>query len=205
MFVKEQMQLIKSGPGDLPMMFFVHVAQRHGIREDLIQQFDVGCANPLIQRDRQLGNFAVGLNLAGMLVQYGPGALRTRLELAGRWVLVVGLVLHLQFSFLSDCRSRLGFLALFDDSHRHSVPTQIHRWMSGHSSSAEREAPGDWLTSARCAGTRACASTRRRRLPGDSRWCCWDSRRRGRRRDKFSRQYGGSFPSWFSQMPERPR
>ena len=71
------MQLIERVSCHLPMMFFVHIAQSHGIREDLIQQVHAAGANLLIEGDRQLGNFAVRLNLCGMLVKYGPGAFRT--------------------------------------------------------------------------------------------------------------------------------
>ena len=75
--IKEQMELVKRRAGDLPVMLLVHVAQSHGIGENLVQVVDARFAGGFIEGDRQFGDFSVGLNFPGVLVQDGLGALRS--------------------------------------------------------------------------------------------------------------------------------
>jgi len=51
MLVIKQMELIERGSRDLPMVLLVHVAQRHGIHQHLIQHLDALAANVLVQSD----------------------------------------------------------------------------------------------------------------------------------------------------------
>src|SRR5580704_7963194 len=88
--VKEQMQLIKRGARDLPVMFLVHVAKRYGIGQDLIEVFGARSAYPLIERDREFGDFAVWLDFGGMLMLNRPGFFRACFQLiVGSVVLIV--------------------------------------------------------------------------------------------------------------------
>ena len=49
--VKEQMQLVEGGARDLPVVLLVHVAQGHGVREDLVQVIDAGFTGGFIEGD----------------------------------------------------------------------------------------------------------------------------------------------------------
>src|SRR2546425_9354729 len=51
MLVEQQMELVESGPGYLPVMLLVQVAQRHGVREQLVEVFDALFAGRLGERD----------------------------------------------------------------------------------------------------------------------------------------------------------
>jgi hypothetical protein len=90
MLVKEQMQLVEGVASDLPMMLFVHIAQRHGVGENLVEVLTAGRADLLIESDRQLGDFAVWLDFGGMLVLNRTGLFRACFQLAvGSFSLVV--------------------------------------------------------------------------------------------------------------------
>src|SRR4051794_26865380 len=52
MLVEEKMKLIKSRPGRLPVMLFVHIAQRYRIGEQRRQKFHALAARLLIQSNR---------------------------------------------------------------------------------------------------------------------------------------------------------
>ena len=82
--IEEQMELVERDARDLPMVFLVHVAQRHGVGEELVQVVDARFAGRLIEGDRQFGDFSVGLNFPGVLVQDRPGALGPSSSWAGR-------------------------------------------------------------------------------------------------------------------------
>jgi hypothetical protein len=60
MLVKEKMELVKRGAGDLPVVLLVHVAQRHRVRQNLVQIVDAGFAGGFVESDGQLGDFSVG-------------------------------------------------------------------------------------------------------------------------------------------------
>src|SRR5580692_12068447 len=90
MLVKKQMQLVEGVASYLPMMLFVHVAQSHRIREKLVEVLGAGCADPLIEGDRQLGDLAVRLDFGGMLVLNRTGFFRACFQLAvGSFSLVI--------------------------------------------------------------------------------------------------------------------
>ncbi len=48
--IEEKVELVKRRPGDLPMMFFIHVAQGHCVGENLIEAAGAGQANLVIER-----------------------------------------------------------------------------------------------------------------------------------------------------------
>ena len=52
MLVEEQMELVERHSRDLPVVFLVHVAQRHGVGEELIQVVGAGGADPFVEGDR---------------------------------------------------------------------------------------------------------------------------------------------------------
>ena len=52
-FIKEQMQRVEGGAGDLPVMFFIQVAEGEGVGEELIEVIDADVASFLIQGNRQ--------------------------------------------------------------------------------------------------------------------------------------------------------
>jgi len=45
------MELIKGVPRDLPVVLHVHVAEGHGVREELIQVLGTGRTDPVVQSD----------------------------------------------------------------------------------------------------------------------------------------------------------
>ncbi len=51
MFVEEKMKLIKRRAENLPVMFLVHIAERHCVGQDLIQPFTVGLPDLIVQGD----------------------------------------------------------------------------------------------------------------------------------------------------------
>jgi hypothetical protein len=75
------------------MMFLVHIAKGHRIGKELIQVFDALGANHLVQSVGQPRNFAERLNFPRMLMQDGPRAAGTLLELA---------ILRIHFILFSD-------------------------------------------------------------------------------------------------------
>ena len=50
--VEEQMKLVKRRSGNLPVMLLVHVAQRHGVSQDLVQVGDARFTSGFIEGDR---------------------------------------------------------------------------------------------------------------------------------------------------------
>ena len=52
MLIEKQVQLVERFAGHLPMMLFVQVSQRHGVREDLVQHANTLRANVFIQAYR---------------------------------------------------------------------------------------------------------------------------------------------------------
>src|SRR5690348_11338137 len=71
MLIEKQVQLIERVPGHLPVMFLIHVAERHRIREKLIQVFGAGSAGLFVQGNWQFGNLAVWLNFGAALMLHG--------------------------------------------------------------------------------------------------------------------------------------
>jgi [CysO sulfur-carrier protein]-S-L-cysteine hydrolase len=95
MFIEEQVELVKSVAGNLPVMFLVEVTQSHGVRQELIEICDALEADFFIERDGNLDNFAEGLNFPGTLVQNRlglPGAVGD--VVVGCGVLVFPLIGH---------------------------------------------------------------------------------------------------------------
>ena len=82
-FVEKEMEGVERGPGDLPVVLFVEVAQRHGIGKELVQILDAFRACRLLQRDRHLDNVAVGLNLMPLLALQGSGVLEDLVRIEG--------------------------------------------------------------------------------------------------------------------------
>src|SRR5260370_42270160 len=68
MLIEEQMQLGERVPRNLPVVLFVHVAQRHRIGEKLIQVFRTRSADLFVQGDRHSGDLTKWLNFGGALV-----------------------------------------------------------------------------------------------------------------------------------------
>lgn len=67
--VEEQVQLVERGAHHLPVVFFVHIAQRHGIGQQLVEGGDTGLARFLVEADGQaLGHGAVALGGGGGIV-----------------------------------------------------------------------------------------------------------------------------------------
>src|SRR5712692_2943732 len=104
MLIKEQMELVKRTARDLPVMFLVHIAEGHRIREKLIQVLGAGCAVLLVQSDWQLGDLAVRLNFGGVLVLNRPGLFRACFELIIRSIALVMFGAH---GYLSSGRNWL--------------------------------------------------------------------------------------------------
>jgi hypothetical protein len=48
--VEEKVELVKRRPGDLPMVFLIHIAQGHCVGENLIEAIGAGQANLVIER-----------------------------------------------------------------------------------------------------------------------------------------------------------
>jgi len=61
MFVEEQVQRVESGARDLPVVFFIHVAQGHCVGQQLIEIVDAGIAGALVQCDGVLSCETKGL------------------------------------------------------------------------------------------------------------------------------------------------
>ncbi len=74
MLVEQQMQLVEGRAGDLPVVFLVHVAQRHRVREQLIEVRHALEARALFERDRQLHEMAERLDLVRGLMDQRPGS-----------------------------------------------------------------------------------------------------------------------------------
>src|SRR5579863_5140369 len=83
------MELIERAAGDLPMVLLVHIAERHGVGENLVEVGDAVRADFFVEGDGQLCDFAVGLNFAGVLMEMRFGALGAFLDLR-----VAGTALH---------------------------------------------------------------------------------------------------------------
>jgi len=98
MLVEEKMQLVEGTTSYLPMVFFVHIAKSHGIRENLIEIFGAGCADSLIESNWQLGDFAVWLDFRGMLVLNRSSLFRACFELIVGGVAFVILGAHVYLS-----------------------------------------------------------------------------------------------------------
>src|SRR5260370_39701102 len=82
MLVNQQMELKERGARHLPMMFLVHIAQRHRVGEKLVQVFDALGANHFVQGDGESRDLSKRLNFPGMLMQYRFCAVRALFELA---------------------------------------------------------------------------------------------------------------------------
>jgi len=78
MFVEEQVKLVEGVAGDLPVVLFVHVAQGHGVGEELVEIFDTVGADFFVESDGELCNFVKGLNLARLLMKDGARTLGAR-------------------------------------------------------------------------------------------------------------------------------
>ncbi len=104
MLIKEQMELIKGMTSDLPVMFFVHIAEGHRVREKLIQVLGTGCAGFLVQGNWQLGDLAISLNLGGVLVLNRPSLFRACFELV---ISSIALVMFGAHGYLSSGRNWL--------------------------------------------------------------------------------------------------
>ena len=76
MFVEQQMELVEGGPGYLPVMLLVQVAQRHGVREQLVEVFDALFARRLGERDGHANQVAPRLNLMAFLMGHRRGVLQ---------------------------------------------------------------------------------------------------------------------------------
>lgn len=75
MFIKQQVKLVKGGPSHLPVRFLVKVAERHGVREQLVQLCSHFQANWLFQLKRKQKIYrAVCLDLCRSLVKSRLGA-----------------------------------------------------------------------------------------------------------------------------------
>ncbi len=79
--VEKQVELIKRVSCDLPMMLLVHVAQRHGIREDLVQVADALGAYFFVEGNGHGRQFSVWLNFTRLLMQDGTCAVGAGLKL----------------------------------------------------------------------------------------------------------------------------
>ncbi len=92
MLIKEQMELVKSMAGDLPVMFLVHITEGYGVGENLIEIVAGGCAGLFVQSDRQLGDLAIRLNFGGALMLDGTGLFRScfKLIVAGTALIMFG-------------------------------------------------------------------------------------------------------------------
>ena len=62
---------MERGARHLPVVLFVQISQGHRLREELIQKLHARSANLFGQRDRQLYNLPVTLNLVRVLVRFG--------------------------------------------------------------------------------------------------------------------------------------
>src|SRR3984957_873954 len=78
--VEQKMELVERVAGDLPVVLFVHVAQRDRIGEKLVQVFDAVGANLFIEADGELRNLVVRLNFARLLMQNRTRPLGARLD-----------------------------------------------------------------------------------------------------------------------------
>src|SRR6266705_4085463 len=104
MLIKEQMELVKRMARDLPVMFFVHIAECYRVREKLIQVLGTGCAGLFIQSNRQLGDLAIRLNFRGVLVLNRPSLFRACFELV---ISSIALVMFGAHGYLSSGRNWL--------------------------------------------------------------------------------------------------
>lgn len=89
MLIEEQMELVERAAGDLPMMLFVHVAEGHGVGENLIQIPDAVGADFFVEGDGEFRDFSIGLNFTSVLMQVWSGALGPFFDLR-----VTGAALH---------------------------------------------------------------------------------------------------------------
>src|SRR6266849_4067510 len=80
------MELIERRARDLPVMFLVHIAQRHRIGDKLVEIIDACPADVLRQRDRQLRNGAERLGLALVVIPQWPYAVENILLPGGRFL-----------------------------------------------------------------------------------------------------------------------
>src|SRR5688572_16659836 len=78
MFVEQQVQLIERRPRHLPVVFLVQVAQRHGVRKELVEIFDALFADALGQGDRQLDDVPEWLDLVRVLMRERLGPVQDR-------------------------------------------------------------------------------------------------------------------------------
>jgi hypothetical protein len=73
------MELVEGVACDLPVVFFVEVAESDGVSKDLIQILGTFGTNGFVEGDGKLGDFAVGLNFPRVLVKQWARAFRTGL------------------------------------------------------------------------------------------------------------------------------
>ena len=71
MLVVHQMQLVEGRANHLPVVLFVHVAQRHGVGQALVEQRHAVFAHLLRQAVGQLDDIAVLLGFVAGLLQIG--------------------------------------------------------------------------------------------------------------------------------------
>ena len=74
--VEEQVQLVESRAGDLPVVLLVEVAQRHGVSDQLIKILDAFLAHVLRQGDWHADGVPVRLEFWRMLIDKGLGCLQ---------------------------------------------------------------------------------------------------------------------------------
>src|SRR3984957_7663369 len=86
------------------MMLLVHIAKRYRIRQKLVEVFRTAGADFLIESDRQLCDFSVGLDFGRMLVLNRSSLFRARFELTVGSVSLVILKAH---GYLSSGRNWL--------------------------------------------------------------------------------------------------
>ena len=67
MLVEQEVKLVERRPADLPVVFFVQVAQGDGVGQHLVEIVDALAAGMLGQGGRYLDQRAEGLNLVGLL------------------------------------------------------------------------------------------------------------------------------------------
>ena len=67
-FVEQQVQLIERGAGRLPVVLLVEVAECHRVGQHLVQIGHALLAHVLSQRNRQLHEVSVGLDLVRVLM-----------------------------------------------------------------------------------------------------------------------------------------
>src|SRR5258706_7335542 len=82
--IEEEMELIKRGAGNLPVMFLVQVAKRHRVGQQLIEIVDALFARVFRQGNRHSDQVAERLDLVRVLPGDGRGTLQNRVSIECR-------------------------------------------------------------------------------------------------------------------------